>query len=531
MIITIPINAANDCCFAADDGTCWKGIYIDNLKTALGFQRESGMIFRNINIPKGSIINSAVINFHPNTNQSGADTHFKFVAENSLNPVQFSTHTDYYARSLMNTVVTVDSVPAWTTGNVYNSPDISTIIKEIIDRDDWEEGNGINIFWKNNASVVSSRNSIGWNTANHALDVSITIDYTPPDTTFKRYEIEVQDATGKKLGQFDTFRNLKFNKRLNNYGECSFEIPVVDSKANDLIALRVYTVWIYRVEKDYRRLVWAGEQATRTGKLDENANNWASIGCFDWLEQLNSRFTVYEDIYDNEDAGAIAKNLIEMTQADGSYGDLGIIIGTIELTANRDRTYHSQNIMQAIIDLSNLDLGYDFEITDSRVFNAKVIIGTDRTDSVIFEYGRNVKTASILEDFSKITNRSLVLGSAIGETDMQRVEVDDTVSQVIYKLREQQLSLTETSELDSFTDQGTANNAKNGTPLLTVSLTLKKSSLPSIGDFLLGDSIKLKIKSGLYDIDEDFRVFEWTIEYGVDNTELLTLVVGNFRLV
>lgn len=344
------------------------------------------------------------------------------------------------------------------------------------------------------------------------------------------YRIVVQNATGTKLGEFDTFKNLKINKRLNNYGTCSFDIPVNDPKADSLVALRLYTVWIYREDDDGSLLIWAGEMASRSGSLTSDTNNWVTINCFDWLEILNSRFTVYEKIYDNEDAGAIAQDLIETTNADGSYGDTGITIGTIEATVNRDREYHNQNIMQAIIDLSSIELGFDFEITNNRVLNIKSLIGEDKTDSVVFEYGHNIASGTILEDFSKITNRSIVLGEAIGETDLQRVEVDDTVSQPLYKLREQQVSMMEQSELSTFTEKGQAVNAKYGAPLFTIDITIKKSSSPSIADFSIGDSVRVKIKNGIYDIDEDFRVFEWSVTYGTDNSEQLSVVLGNFRV-
>ena len=119
------------------------------------------------------------------------------------------------------------------------------------------------------------------------------------------YKIIVKDSSDNKLGEFGIFRNLQFNKRLNNYGSCSFEVPVTDDKIKSLIALRQYTVWVYRVENGTELLVWAGEQASRQGKLDERGDNWCTLYCYDWLEQLNSRYTPDEVVYTNVDAGAI----------------------------------------------------------------------------------------------------------------------------------------------------------------------------------------------------------------------------------
>lgn len=344
------------------------------------------------------------------------------------------------------------------------------------------------------------------------------------------YRIKVKNGTGTLIGEFDVFRNLKINKRLNNYGTCSFEIPVNDSKANTLVALRVYTVWVYREEDGTSLLVWAGEMATRTGKLDGDGNNWITINCYDWLEQLASRYTVAEKEYTNTDAGAIAWDLIDTTQNDGSYGDFGITEGTIEATVNLDRIYHNQKIMDAIIELSNREDGFDFELTHTKVFNVSALIGTDKTATVVLEYGRNIQGGTILEDFTSITNRAIVLGEAIGEDTLQRVEVDSASLQAIYKLRENQVSQMEEAELDSFTGKGEAFNNKYGQPLFNVDITMKKNAGVSIDDFSIGDSIKLKVTNGLYNINEDFRVFEWTVDYLADNTEQLSLVLGNFRL-
>jgi hypothetical protein len=336
------------------------------------------------------------------------------------------------------------------------------------------------------------------------------------------------DQTNVFMGEFQTFKNLKFGKRLNNYGSCSFEIKADDPKASSLISLRKYGVWVYRDDGvNEAVLVWAGEMAAREGNLDNAGNNWVTIHCYDWLEQLNSRFSVYEKIYENTDAGAIAWDLINETQND-TYGDLGIILGEIEETTNRDRTYHNQNIMEAIIALANLSSGFDFEITNDKVFNVKTIIGEDKTDEVVFEYGFNVDSVKILEDFTHPATRAIILGEAIGEDELQRVEVDNSAYQLTYKLREYVFSETEEQELESFTERGLAVLRKYKSPLMKIDIDMIKTTTPNITQFSLGDMVKLKIKSGIYDIDSDYRIFEWDVEFGDDNAEKMSLILGDF---
>lgn len=344
------------------------------------------------------------------------------------------------------------------------------------------------------------------------------------------YRIIVKDADGAKLGEFNTFRSLKFGKRLNNYGECSFEIPVNDDKASSLIGLRIYTIEIYRIDNDNTSvLLWAGEQVIRSGNLDSKGGGWATISCYDWLEQLNSRYTTAEVIYTYQNGTTIAWDLIDTTQGD-TNGDLGIVSGTLEATTFREKKYTNQNIMEAIISLANLQNGFDFEITNSKVFNVYNFLGIDRRSTSVLEYGTNIQSIRISEDFSKPITRAIILGQTSEESDPVRIERDDTSQQAIYGLREYPMSQLEVSTEAILQDTGDAVNKKYGAPLTKYSLDIVRSATPTIADFALGDVLRLKVKKGIYNIDESVRVFEWNVAYNTDNTESLSLTLGNFNL-
>lgn len=344
------------------------------------------------------------------------------------------------------------------------------------------------------------------------------------------YKILVKDHNGNNIGEFEKFKNLKFGKRLNNYGTCQFEVPADDPKIASLISLRRYSVYIYRyVDGNNELLIWAGEQASRQGNLDDKAGNWVIIYCYDWIEQLNSRYTAEEVIYTDTDAGAIAWDLIDDTQAQ-TNGDFGITEGTIDTTMNRDRTYYNKNILEAIIELSNVINGFDFEINTSKVFNVYDFQGVDRSNSVILEYGLNITTMRIMEDFSKIVNRGIILGDTGYIGDSLRVERNDTDAQALYKVREALSNETTTSETDTLQEKGDALIRKYQLPLYKISMNIVRGGTPSIADFAIGDIIRLIVKTGIYDLNEKFRVFEWTLTYADDNTETLDLVLGNFYI-
>lgn len=345
------------------------------------------------------------------------------------------------------------------------------------------------------------------------------------------YRIVVKDRNGVSIGEFDTFRELTFSKNLNGYGACSFEVPIDNLKAKTLIVPRRYSIEVYRrVDDEYEgTLVWAGEQALRKGTLNNSNDNWVMVQCYDWLEQLYHRFTADEVVYTLIDAGLIAWDLIDTTQSDsGGFGDMGITEGSIPATVLRDRTYYNQNIGEAIVNLCNVINGFDFEITNTKVFNVYAVKGTDLSESVIFEFGRNVTEMTIVEDSINMANRAIVLGETSDTEEMARIERNNTAFQNLYGLREATLSEMNVSDSDSLSDKGDALLRKYQLPLLSLDMSILSSSTPNITDFSLGDLIRIVAKKGLYDINKEYRVFGWELKQGTSNEEKLKLILGDF---
>jgi len=338
------------------------------------------------------------------------------------------------------------------------------------------------------------------------------------------YKIQIRDSNNVALGEFDSFMELKFGKRLNNYGSCSFSVPMSQTKITSLIALRQYTVWIYR---DIT-LVWAGEMVMRDGELDNQGGGKVTVYCFDWLEKLKSRYTPALVTYAQIDAGQIFWNSINTSQLE-TNGDLNITLGTIEATVLRDRTYYNQNILELGVNLSNVISGFDFEITNDRVFNVFSTIGENKTNDIVLQHGHNVITSRINEDFTNPVNRAVVLGEADALNVLQRVDTNDLTSQALIGLREQVLTDTDISELATFTAKGEALNRKYSTRLLKLDNDLLPNS-PNITEFFLGDLIRVKVQNAVYNIDEEYRIFEWELVYTDNNEEKLSLILGKFTL-
>jgi hypothetical protein len=343
------------------------------------------------------------------------------------------------------------------------------------------------------------------------------------------YKILVKDKDGTYLGEFENFRDLSFGKKLNEYGECTFSVPVKDPKINSLIALRKYEVEIYQCEEFTEQTkIWAGEQASRVATITENGDDWVDITCYSYLEMLNHRFTVAEKIYaieDYMDSGDIAWDLINTTQSE-TNGDLGITEGDIEPTIVREIYYYNQNIMNALMDLANMTYGFDFDINDDKEFNVWATKGVDRSEDVQLILGKNVDSCTIVEDFTNPCNRSLILGTDYSSNDLLRIETDNEASQGSILLRESIENNSDVTDTESLNYLGGALLRKYKQPILSISVSLIKNSGIKISDFSVGDTVRAIIKKGIYNFNLQMRVHEWNFKLNEDKTEDLSLTLS-----
>jgi len=139
-----------------------------------------GLRFSGIQLPKGATINSAYIQFTVDETDDVL-TNLIFEGELTADAQPYSPNAfDISSRSRTTASVNWDSVPAWTQTNVagpdQRTPDLSSILNELISQDGWEAGNAL-------AFVISGsgkRTAISQNKGDES-PAQLVISYDTPD--------------------------------------------------------------------------------------------------------------------------------------------------------------------------------------------------------------------------------------------------------------------------------------------------------------------------------------------------------------
>jgi len=163
-----------------DDGVYTSAAYL-LIGNIYGDWYNNFIIFRNVLIPNGATIGSAEINLVASGSTSGTTVN-AIIYANDIDDVSSApaTATIGNALDLTSASVTWDDIAAWTSAATYTTPDIKTIIQEIVNRAGWESGNDLMIIIKDNASTPGSdayRTGRTYNTGSYPeLEISFNVD-------------------------------------------------------------------------------------------------------------------------------------------------------------------------------------------------------------------------------------------------------------------------------------------------------------------------------------------------------------------
>ena len=110
--------------------------------------RYVGTRFLAVTIPVGATIDTAYLTWRAAATDTG-NVRGDFHAEDSATPPAFNTNAnDISGRTPTSATVPWDNPESWTNNNYYNSPEIKTVIQELVDTYDYSSGLAIAIIYK-----------------------------------------------------------------------------------------------------------------------------------------------------------------------------------------------------------------------------------------------------------------------------------------------------------------------------------------------------------------------------------------------
>lgn len=156
----------------------------DQTETSLFVGNNNGDIVHSamrfaLAITKDSTINSCYLTVKAAYADSSTTVNTNLYFEQVDNAAQIANYADFFARTLGNAVAFAN-IGAWTLGESYDTPSLSSILQVIVNRAGWISGQYINLFWKDNSSSgYARRRPASWNNTTYTEPV-LTVTWTLP---------------------------------------------------------------------------------------------------------------------------------------------------------------------------------------------------------------------------------------------------------------------------------------------------------------------------------------------------------------
>lgn len=219
------------------------------------------------------------------------------------------------------------------------------------------------------------------------------------------------------------------------------------------------------------------------------------------------RFTGEYDAY-TDDAGQIAKQLIDATNATSHTGLETPDTGDVPATKARERVYEYANIGESIVELSQLLDGFDFEesyeASGAVLATINIMARQGGESDARFQYGPGTlaNVRSVRRETMPPANVVRVFGA-----DGLVGEAEDAVSRERYGDWPLHETASEVDDLTVLTDK--ANGLLRPNPVTTVAFTpeLALDNCPKPwDDFWLGDTVRLHGRRDAFVLDEEVRI-------------------------
>jgi type IV pilus assembly protein PilY1 len=165
-LFTKRVVASTDDCARRITPDYWATVYVEQFAgkyDGSNYKYGGGMRFTVVTIPKNATIDNAKLTFIARSSDNGSICKTEISGEKIANALTFGTSADFDTRrnnSRTTAVVQWDSIGAWVAGSTYDSPDITSIIQEIVNQATWASGNALVLFWDDFANRSTGTDSV-----------------------------------------------------------------------------------------------------------------------------------------------------------------------------------------------------------------------------------------------------------------------------------------------------------------------------------------------------------------------------------
>ena len=289
------------------------------------------------------------------------------------------------------------------------------------------------------------------------------------------------------------FDSLSYRKTQNKMGDCSFTLKLDNDKVSPTNLQHYNRIEIIEdgVSKFFGYII------LKDVNLDiVNIKCKSLIGLWDKRTRKGEYVT-------NGTITDVVTTLIDDINADE---DIGISAGSITVTDTVNKIFTNStplDILKTLMDATSSQ----FFIDSDRKLNIKSQIGEDKSDYIFFQYDVAKVSSSNVLDFNVRDDGDTIVTTAHGKSDVRTSTKEDAILRAKYglveKFRDFRVANSQ-ADLDDFTEVEV--RQESFSPDIQLS--------PNVEDnFDVGDTVRVKLKNKLTDIDSSYQILEKTVQY------------------
>lgn len=347
-------------------------------------------------------------------------------------------------------------------------------------------------------------------------------------------------GTFDKIDEITTYVGLQYSNKLNGIGSSRFELAVQDLKATRSNFVRFSNHVAIR-RNGAKNPIWFGP-ITNLALNYRNVEGRLSVECNTYLYHLTTRFSEFNEIFEEQNIAQIAVDLINDVQS-RENGNLAINVPSpVPTSIDRERTLQYKQISRELIELSNLIGAFDFSFdaqndTDANITGIDLNIypsrlGRLRNDLPPLQLYKGDESNNIrsirLKNTAEIINNSIVQGAGTSTDNAPIIsEQSFGASQRAYTRRETVQALKAAQLSNTLSVFNTAYLNRFSVEQFRVDVELFEDKLPSLSQINLGDTLILNSNIGNADGYLAFdgkrgRVEEILVTVDSEGTEYVT---------